>query len=126
MQGQHRQAFFFDLDVFLQIGSDDSIELIGIAIIFTVEFGWGLTAATMVMVVAYIWVTRVVTDWRNQITDGAEGLDVTFSAPVTDHAASDDCGVAIMGAEDQKFWHDRKGAQLNAIRERLLNLGYWE
>lgn len=58
------------------------------------------------------------TDWREQIIEGAKGLDVTFSAPVTDHAASDDCGVAIMGAEDQKFWHDHKGAKLNAIRTR--------
>jgi len=37
---------------------------------------------------------------------------------VTDHAASDDCGVAILGAEPDKFWHDRKGAQVNAIRTR--------
>jgi YtoQ family protein len=37
---------------------------------------------------------------------------------VTDHAASDDCGVAIMGAETDKFWHDNKGAKLNAIRTR--------
>jgi len=58
------------------------------------------------------------TDWREQITQGAKGLDVTFSSPVTDHAASDDCGVAILGAEDDKFWHDRKGAQINAIRTR--------
>lgn len=58
------------------------------------------------------------TDWRDQIIDAAKGLDVTFNGPVTDHAASDDCGVAIMGAEDQQFWHDRKGAQLNAIRTR--------
>ena len=58
------------------------------------------------------------TDWREQITEGAKGLDVTFTAPVTDHAASDDCGVAILGAEDDKFWHDRKGAQINAIRTR--------
>ena len=58
------------------------------------------------------------TDWREQIIEGAQGLDVTFSAPVTDHAASDDCGVAILGAEDSKFWHDRKGAQVNAIRTR--------
>lgn len=58
------------------------------------------------------------TDWRDQIVDAAKGLDVTFSGPVTDHAASDDCGVAIMGAEDKQFWHDRKGAQLNAIRTR--------
>ncbi len=58
------------------------------------------------------------TDWREQIITGAEGLDVTFSAPVTDHAASDDCGVAILGPEADKFWHDRKGAQINAIRTR--------
>ena len=58
------------------------------------------------------------TDWRRDIADGAEaaGLDAAFSAPVTDHAASDDCGVAILGAEDDKFWHDHKGAKINAIR----------
>lgn len=58
------------------------------------------------------------TDWRDQIVAGSDGLDVTFSGPVTDHAASDDCGVAILGGEDKKFWHDRKGASLNAIRTR--------
>jgi len=58
------------------------------------------------------------TDWRDQITTGAAGLDVAFDSPVTDHDASDDCGVAIMGAEDKKFWHDNKGANLNAIRTR--------
>ena len=58
------------------------------------------------------------TDWREQITRGAQGLDVTFNSPVTDHAASDDCGVAILGAEDNKYWHDHKGAMVNAIRTR--------
>ncbi len=58
------------------------------------------------------------TDWREQIIEGAAGLDVSFQSPVTDHAASDDCGVAILGAEEKKFWHDRKGAQINAIRTR--------
>ncbi len=58
------------------------------------------------------------TDWREQIIGGASGLDVAFTSPVTDHDASDDCGVAILGAEDDKFWHDRKGAQMNAIRTR--------
>ncbi|TNJ43375.1 YtoQ family protein [Phaeobacter sp. B1627] len=58
------------------------------------------------------------TDWRDQIIDGASGLDVRFSGPVTDHAASDDCGVAILGAEDRKVWHDHKGAKMNAIRTR--------
>ena len=58
------------------------------------------------------------TDWREQIVDGANDLDVQFSAPVTDHGASDDCGVAILGAEDNKYWHDHKGAMVNAIRTR--------
>jgi len=58
------------------------------------------------------------TDWRDEIIAGAVGLDVAFDSPVTDHGASDDCGVAIMGAEPDKFWHDHKGAKLNAIRTR--------
>ncbi|MFD1160568.1 YtoQ family protein [Roseovarius aestuarii] len=58
------------------------------------------------------------TDWREQIIEGAVGLDVSFSSPVTDHGASDDCGVAILGAEPDKYWHDHKGAMINAIRTR--------
>ena len=57
-------------------------------------------------------------DWREEVKTAAAGLDVRFTAPVTDHAASDDCGVAILGAEEDKVWHDRKGALLNAIRTR--------
>jgi len=60
------------------------------------------------------------TDWRDEIRAGVElaGLDIAFDGPVTDHAASDDCGVAVFGAESDKFWHDNKGAKLNAIRTR--------
>ncbi len=62
------------------------------------------------------------TNWRDEIADGtaARNLDVVFSGPVTDHPASDDCGVAILGPEDNKFWHDRKGADINAIRTGTL------
>ena len=45
------------------------------------------------------------TDWREQIMEGAKTLDVIFTSPVTDHDASDDCGVAILGTEPNKFWH---------------------
>jgi YtoQ family protein len=58
------------------------------------------------------------TDWRDQIIAACGDLKLSFDGPVTDHAASDDCGVQILGAEANKFWHDRKGAQLNAIRTR--------
>ena len=57
-------------------------------------------------------------DWREQIASGARdaGLPVKFSAPVTDHEASDDVGVAILGAEGDSFWKDHKGAGVNALR----------
>ena len=62
------------------------------------------------------------TNWREEIAAGAKiaNLPVTFSSPVTHHGSSDDCGVAILGAEENKFWHDHKGAQMNAIRTRTL------
>jgi YtoQ family protein len=60
------------------------------------------------------------TDWRERIVDGAQGLDVDFTAPVTDHAASDDCGAAILGEPGDRFWHDHLGAGVNAIRTRTL------
>ncbi|MEP1111598.1 MAG: YtoQ family protein [Nitratireductor sp.] len=58
------------------------------------------------------------TDWRETIVTACEGLDIDWFGPVTDHDASDDCGVEIFGAESDKFWHDRKGALLNAVRIR--------
>lgn len=61
-------------------------------------------------------------NWREQIVAGidAANLPVSISGPVTQHEASDDCGVTIMGTEPDKFWHDNKGARLNAIRTRTL------
>lgn len=61
-------------------------------------------------------------DWRQRIEQGGSEarLPVCFTAPVTDHAASDDCGVAILGPEEESFWKDRKGAGVNALRTRTL------
>ena len=61
-------------------------------------------------------------NWREQVAAGAEraGLDVVFSSPVTDHSASDDVGVAILGDEADSFWKDHKGAGVNAIRTQSL------
>jgi len=61
-------------------------------------------------------------DWRERIRDGAQAaeLNVEFVSPVTDHEKSDDCGVSILGAEENAFWHDQKGSGINAIRTRNL------
>ena len=47
-------------------------------------------------------------------------LPVTLSSPVTNHSNSDNCGVSILGAEENPFWHDHKGGKVNAIRTRTL------
>ena len=60
------------------------------------------------------------TDWRERITAGIleHGLSVTALAPVTDHEASDNVGVNILGDEEKAVWKDRKGAGVNAVRTR--------
>ena len=59
-------------------------------------------------------------NWRQEIivSTEKENLPIKFFSPVTDHDASDDCGVKILGQEENKFWHDNKGAKINAIRTR--------
>jgi YtoQ family protein len=61
-------------------------------------------------------------DWRQRIEAGVReaGLAVEFSAPVTDHAASDEAGTGTLGAEAETFWRDHKGAGVNAIRTQTL------
>jgi YtoQ family protein len=61
-------------------------------------------------------------DWRQRIEAGARdaGLPVEFTAPVSDHAASDDAGTGTLGEESEAFWRDHKGAGVNAIRTQTL------
>ncbi len=61
-------------------------------------------------------------DWRERIAEGVRqaGLPVELLAPVTDHGASDDVGVDILGPESEGFWKDHKGAGVNAVRTQTL------
>ena len=60
------------------------------------------------------------TDWRNEIISLCKNKNLSFNflSPVTDHDASDNCGVEILGYEKEQFWKDHKGAKINAIRTR--------
>jgi YtoQ family protein len=61
-------------------------------------------------------------DSRERIAAGIQeaGLPVEVTAPVTDHAASDDAGTGTLGDESEAFWRDHKGAGVNAIRTQTL------
>ncbi|WP_426415529.1 YtoQ family protein [Aestuariirhabdus sp. LZHN29] len=58
------------------------------------------------------------TNWREQIRDGVASADLPVSlySPVTNHEASDEVGVQILGAEEKPFWKDHKASKINAIR----------
>lgn len=51
------------------------LELIAVGIIFYINFGWGLVAATAFTVVAYIVVTRQITEWRTKLRRDMNDLD---------------------------------------------------
>jgi len=57
-------------------------------------------------------------DWREQIVNGIREneLPIEILGPITDHDASDNVGVNILGAEDKPFWKDHKAAKINSIR----------
>ena len=59
-------------------------------------------------------------DWRQEIIKlcKKENLNISFSSPVTNHEASDNCGVEILGHEEKNFWKDNKGANINSIKTR--------
>ena len=61
------------------------------------------------------------TDWREEIIDESknQNLTINFFSPETNHANSDDCGVSILGQENDKFWHDYKGASINSINNSI-------
>lgn len=62
------------------------------------------------------------TDWRERITEGLKQaeLNIEVMAPITDHAASDDCGELILGPEDSNFWKDHKASKINALRTNTM------
>ena len=51
------------------------IELIAVGVIFYINFGWGLVAATAFTVVTYIVVTRQITEWRTKLRREMNDLD---------------------------------------------------
>lgn len=51
------------------------LQLAVVAVIFYVNFGPGLVIATAVAIAAYIWVTRVITEWRTKLREQMNRLD---------------------------------------------------
>jgi len=61
-----------------------AIELIAVGVIFYINFGWELVAATALTVATYIFVTRQITEWRNDLRRKMNELDGTALARSVD------------------------------------------
>ncbi|WP_294192898.1 ABC transporter ATP-binding protein/permease [uncultured Sphingomonas sp.] len=77
------------------------LELALVVGIFWVKFGWPLVAATLVMVVAYIWFTRTVTDWRSSLRERMNDLDTGAVAHAVDSLLNFET-VKYFGAEERE------------------------
>ncbi|WP_333702506.1 ABC transporter ATP-binding protein/permease [Sphingobium yanoikuyae] len=77
------------------------LELLAVCAIFLVKFGPGLVAATLAMVALYIWFTRLVTEWRNQLRRDMVDMDTSAVAHAVDSLLNFET-VKYFGAEERE------------------------
>ena len=77
------------------------IELVAVAVIFYLNFGWGLVAATGLTVVAYILVTQRITEWRTHLRREMNDLDGTALSRAVDSLLNYET-VKYFGAEHRE------------------------
>ena len=56
-------------------------------------------------------------EWREDIKKSTEDMDITYTAPVTNHPASDAAG-DFLGSVEPGYWRDQQSSGVNAIRTR--------
>ena len=93
------------------------IELLIVAGIFYVKFGWEIVAATAVTVTAYIWLTRAITEWRTQLRKRMNDLDGLALARAVDSLLNYET-VKYFGAEKRE--RERYGAAMRAYQEAAI------
>jgi len=86
------------------------IELTAVCTYFFFKFGIGMVAATLAMVGVYIWFTRTVTEWRNQLRRDMVDMDTNAVSHAVDSLLNFET-VKYFNAEEREG--DRYG---NAIR----------
>ena len=78
-----------------------TIELLAVGVIFYLKFGWGLVTATALAVVAYIYATRRITEWRTALRREMNELDGKALHRAVDSLLNYET-VKYFGAEDRE------------------------
>ncbi|TNE34143.1 MAG: ABC transporter ATP-binding protein/permease [Alphaproteobacteria bacterium] len=77
------------------------IELLAVGVIFYLNFGWELVAATAIAVVAYVTATRQITEWRTKLRREMNELDGKALHRAVDSLLNYET-VKYFGAEDRE------------------------
>jgi ATP-binding cassette subfamily B protein len=94
-----------------------AVEMVVVAVIFQLKFGWEMVAATGVTVVSYIWITRVITEWRTQLRHQMNELDGLALARAVDSLLNYET-VKYFGAEHREL--ERYGGSMRAYAEAAI------
>ncbi|MGZ3173462.1 MAG: ABCB family ABC transporter ATP-binding protein/permease [Croceibacterium sp.] len=94
-----------------------AVEMIAVAVIFYLKFGWEMVVATAVTVASYIWVTRFITEWRTQLRHRMNELDGLALARAVDALLNYET-VKYFGAEKREL--ERYGAATRAYAEAAI------
>ncbi len=78
-----------------------AIELVVVAVIFYKLFGWEVVAATAVTIVAFIWITQAITEWRTKLRARMNTLDGQAMSRAVDSLLNYET-VKYFGAEDRE------------------------
>ena len=95
-----------------------AIELVAVAIIFYLNFGWGLVVATAVAVVAYGAITRWITEWRSALREKMNRLDTQAMARAVDSLLNYET-VKYFGAEHRE--QERYGQAARAYAHAAIS-----
>ena len=95
-----------------------AIELIAVAVIFYLNFGWGLVVATAVAVVAYGAITRWITEWRSALREKMNRLDTQAMARAVDSLLNYET-VKYFGAEQRE--QERYGQAARAYAQAAIS-----
>ncbi|MFA7597268.1 MAG: ABC transporter ATP-binding protein/permease [Novosphingobium sp.] len=93
------------------------VELIAVAVIFYLQFGWGLVLATGVAVVAYALATRWITEWRTALRVRMNELDGQALSRAVDSLLNYET-VKYFGAERRE--EERYGQAARAYAEAAV------
>ncbi len=93
------------------------LELVAVCAIFLVKFGVEIVIATLAMVAAYIWFTRTVTEWRNQLRRDMVDMDTNAVAHAVDSLLNFET-VKYFGAEQREA--DRYGTAMRRYAQAAV------